>query len=233
MATLHTDWVSGLPKNRLLAEFSLWSAEAGHLADEIARAEPHVDLWHVDICDGHFAPQILLFTDHVSLLKRESKRPVHVHLMVDSRLLPSQIAQFAEAGADLISLHVENSHDVIASALERIEAAGGQAGLVLTLDSPPDAILPWLDRVSMVTMVGTPIGIKGVGPDEATYTRLAEARRLIDDHSGRHPLLAADGGIREHTVPLLRKVGADTVVMGSLAFGAENLPERMRWLHGL
>ncbi len=85
----------------------------------------------------------------------------------------------------------------------------------------------------MVTMVGTQIGIKGIGPDAATYTRLAEARRLIYAHKGNRPLLAADGGIREHTVPLLRQAGADTVVMGSLAFGAADLSDRMRWLHGL
>lgn len=232
-ADLNSDWAGSLPKDRLLAEFSLWSADAGHLARDIARAEDFVDIWHVDVCDGHFAPQILLFSDHVSLLARASQRPIHVHLMVDAALLPSQIDQFAEAGAHLISLHIENTPEVISAALDRIDALGCRAGLVVTLDTTPQSISPWLDRLAMVTMVGTQIGIKGIGPDAATYTRLAEARRLIDAHKGNRPLLAADGGIREHTVPLLRQAGADTVVMGSLAFGAADLSDRMRWLHGL
>ena len=73
-------------------------------------------------------------------------------------------------------------------------------------------------------MVGTPIGIKGVSPEAATYDRLRQARALIDQSAREHrPVLAADGGIRENTVQPLREAGADTVVMGSLAFGAPDL----------
>ena len=82
----------------------------------------------------------------------------------------------------------------------------------------------------MLTLLGTRMGIKGVGLDPAAEDRLAEARRMIDG-SGARVLLAADGGIREHTVPGLRRAGADTVVMGSLAFGADDLASRMAWVH--
>ncbi|MFN0114325.1 MAG: ribulose-phosphate 3-epimerase [Paracoccaceae bacterium] len=228
-----SDWTDRLPRDRLIAEFSLWSADAGHLARDIARADPHADLWHVDICDGHFAPQILLFADHVSLLARLSARPVHVHLMTDPAILPAQIDQFAEAGAALISVHLEAGAEAVGAALDRIGKAGAKAGIVLTLNTPIPDIAPWLERVAFVTLVGTPIGIKGVSPDETTYARLREARALIDRTAGPRPILAADGGIREATVPLMRAAGADTVVMGSLAFAAPDLPARMRWLHGL
>lgn len=225
--------LSTLPRDRMIAEFSLWSADAGRLAEDIARAEPHLDLWHVDICDGHFAPQILLFSDHVTLLRRLSRKPVHVHLMVTPDILANQARQFAEAGADLVSLHLESGPAALEAALDQVAAQGKAAGLVLTLDAPVSGIRPWLDRVAFVTLVGTPIGIKGVSPDAQTYARLAEARALIDAHPGPRPILAADGGIREATVPLMRQAGADTVVMGSLAFGAPDLGARIAWLHGL
>ncbi len=84
----------------------------------------------------------------------------------------------------------------------------------------------------MLTLLGTAIGVKGQGLDPAATARLAEASGLIAA-TGRRIVLAADGGIRENTVPLLRKAGAETVVLGSLAFGAPDLAARMHWLHGL
>ncbi len=229
-----SDWIDTLAKNRLLAEFSIWSADLGNLADDIARAEAHADLWHVDAADGHFSPQLLIFPDVVAVLRKLSRRPIHVHLMIDGAILPAQIDQFAEAGADLISVHVETGHDALSGALERIAAHGIKGGVVLTLEAPVESVSPWLGRVDFVTLVSTPIGIKGVQPNETTYARLAEARALIDrSAAARRPVLAADGGIRETTVPRMREAGADTVVMGSLAFGAPDLDARMRWLHGL
>ncbi|MEC8110142.1 MAG: D-allulose-6-phosphate 3-epimerase, partial [Pseudomonadota bacterium] len=87
-----------------------------------------------------------------------------------------------------------------------------------------------LDGISMLTLLGTRMGIKGVGLDPQAENRLAEARQMIDE-AGAQVLLAADGGIREHTVPGLRHAGADTIVMGSLAFGADDLAARMAWVH--
>ena len=98
--------------------------------------------------------------------------------------------------------------------------------------SPVAQAAPWLGRLDMLTLLGTAIGVKGQGLDASATARLQEAARLIAA-SGRRIVLAADGGIRDITVPLLRQAGAETVVMGSLAFGAPDLADRMRWLHGL
>ena len=82
----------------------------------------------------------------------------------------------------------------------------------------------------MLTLLGTRMGIKGVGLDAQAENRLVESRQVIDE-AGQRVFLAADGGIREHTVPGLRHAGADTIVMGSLAFGADDLAARMAWVH--
>jgi len=224
------DWIASLPRTRLVAEYSMWSADLIHLADDLTRIAPHADILHVDVADGHFAPALLFFPDLVARLRDKTALPIHVHLMVADAVLPSQIDQFAEAGADLISLHVENAN--AAAGLDRIAAHGVKAGMVLRVETPVAEAAPWLHRLDMLTLLGTAIGVKGQGLDPTATARLQEAGRLIAT-AGRRIVLAADGGIRDTTVPLLRAAGAETVVMGSLAFGAPDLAERMRWLHGL
>lgn len=216
-----------LPRDRLLAEFSLWSADLANLATEIARVDDHVDLYHIDVADGHFAPALLYFPDLVTAVRRRTSKPLHIHLMVADSILLPQIDQFADAGADLISVHAENAN--AAQALDHIASRGLQAGLVLQLHTPVESARPHLPRLHMLTLLGTRIGIKGQGLDPMAEPRLREARALV----GPDLLLGADGGIRETTVPGLRASGADTVVLGSLAFADADLPARIRWLRAL
>jgi ribulose-phosphate 3-epimerase len=224
------DWLERLPRHRLLAEFSMWSADIVRLATDQARIEPHADLLHIDVADGHFAPALLFFPDLVARMRDLTGLPIHVHLMVADTVLVSQIDQFAEAGADLISLHLENAN--AAEGLDRIEYHKCKAGMVLRVETPVERVAPWLARLDMLTLLGTAIGVKGQGLDPAATSRLREAAGLIAA-TDRRIVLAADGGIRETTVPLLRQAGAETVVMGSLAFGAPDLAARIRWLHAL
>ena len=152
-------------------------------------------------------------------------------MVTDSILLP-QIEQFAEAGAALISVHAENAS--APKALDLLDHLGLPAGMVVQTETPVARLTPFIPRLRFVTLLGTAIGVKGAGLDERACVRLREAQRLIKAAGLQHRVvLAADGGIREHTVPLLRQAGAESVVLGSLAFGAPNLGERMAWLHNL
>lgn len=225
------NWMNTLPTDHLIAEFSVWSADLIRLADDMARIRPYADILHIDVADGVFAPSFLFFPDLVARIRDVSDLPIHVHLMVDDAVLLSQIDQFAEAGADLISVHAEN--DALAGpALDRIAAHGVKAGMVLRVETPVERAKPWLQHIDMLTLLGTAIGVKGQGLDPSATTRLQTAAGLIAE-SGRRIVLAADGGIRDTTVPLLRAAGAETVVLGSLAFGAADLGARMAWLRGL
>ena len=226
-----SSWLAGLPRNRLLAEFSMWSADLIRLHDDLKRIEGQADLLHIDVADGHFAPALLFFPDLVARLREASGIPIHVHLMAADAILLEQVRQFADAGADLISIHAENK-SMAGEALALIRERGLASGVVLRIETPVEAAKPFLDRVDFLTLLGTATGVKGQGLDPAATARLGEAKALIR-RSGRRIVLAADGGIRENTVPLLRNAGAETVVMGSLAFGAPDLAARMRWLHGL
>ncbi|MCC5975804.1 MAG: ribulose-phosphate 3-epimerase [Rubellimicrobium sp.] len=224
-------WIDRLPTDRLIAEFSMWSADLIRLADDLARIAPFADILHIDVADGHFAPALLFFPDLVARLRDACDIPIHVHLMTADSVLLSQIDQFAEAGADLISIHAENA-PVAVAALDRIAGLGVAAGMVLRVNTPVGEVTPFLHRLDMLTLLGTAIGVKGQGLDPKACDRLKEAAGLIEA-GGRRVVLAADGGIREATVPVLRSAGAETVVLGSLAFGAADLDKRMEWLRGL
>ncbi|MBX4898811.1 ribulose-phosphate 3-epimerase [Rhizobium bangladeshense] len=233
MSKSDRNWIANLPRHRLIAEFSVWSADLVRLADDLARVEPFVDVLHIDVADGHFAPAMLFFPDLVAGVRKVSSRPIHVHLMVADNVLLQQIEQFVDAGSDLISIHVENEA-VADAAIDLLDRRGVASGMVLRVETPVDRIAKYVPRLDFVTLLGTAIGVKGQGLDERAGTRLEEAGRIIAASGATHRIvLAADGGIREYTVPLLRRAGAETVVLGSLAFNAPSLEERMAWLRAL
>jgi ribulose-phosphate 3-epimerase len=226
-------WIDHLPAGRLIVEASLWSANLVCLAGDLARIGPHVDLLHIDAADGRFAPALLFFPDLVAGIRKVSSVPIHIHLMARDDILLSQIDQFAEAGGDLISIHVENEA-VADAALDRLDTRGIAAGMVLKVDTPVVRVASYLPRLRFLTLLGTEIGVKGQDLDKKALDRLREAKHLIAaTRATRRIVLAADGGIRESTVPLLFSAGAETVVAGSLVFGAPDLLARIAWLHSL
>lgn len=226
-------WLDELPTRRLVGEFSVWSADLVRLADDLDRISLHADILHIDVADGYFAPTMLFFPDLVAAIRKISARPIHTHLMVSDEVLLSQVEQFADAGSDLVSIHLENEA-VASAALDLLAAKNVAAGMVLKVDTPVDGIVRYLPRLRFVTLLGTAIGVKGQGLHDRAADRLGEAKRLIEANGAKQRIvLAADGGIRESTVPLLRSAGAETVVLGSLAFGAPDLAARMKWLHAL
>mgnify|MGYP000577219848 CR=1 FL=1 len=225
-------WLPSLPRDRLLGEFSLWSADLANLESDIHRVDAYVDLYHADVADGRFAPSFLFFPDQLARIRKLTAKPIHVHLMVEGDIVLSQIRQFAEAGADLISVHPENGL-VTDEALALIRALGREAGVGLRLDTPVATIRPFADRLSFVTLLGTAIGVKGQGLSDQACTRLQQARAILGAAGRKDIVLAADGGIRENTVPALRAAGAETVVLGSLAFGDPDLAARIGWLRRL
>jgi ribulose-phosphate 3-epimerase len=225
-------WFASLAQGRCLAEFSMWSADLCNLAADLARIGPHADMLHIDVADGVFAPALLFFPDLVSAMRARCPVPIHVHLMIDDAILLAQVEQFADAGADLISIHAENRK--AAEAVNLISSRGLLAGAVLRVESPLEIVSPLLSQLSMVTLLGTAIGVKGQSLSDTAPGRIAEMRRMVaSGASAQRQIVAADGGIRDNTVPKLVAAGAQTVVLGSLAFGAPDLGERIGWLHGL
>ena len=219
---------------RLLADFSLWSADLLRLDEEIQLADPFADLYHIDVSDGHATRALLFFPDMVARVRSFTRKLLHVHLDVDSSILLEQIDQFAGAGADVISIGSASSGGLTGAALERIRRCDKVAGLVIGCTTEPEAAEPYLEFIQVLTLMGTATGIKGQALMPNALARFERARVILRERAMSHRVrLAADGAIRRETVPSLRASGADIVVMGSLAFGSDDLAATIQWIHSL
>jgi ribulose-phosphate 3-epimerase len=229
-AFLNTSGWQDLPHTRLLADVSLWSADLANLTAGIKRVEEFADSFHLDVSDAHFAPSLLFFPDLIRALRPITKRPFHIHLMVERPT--TMIEDFVASGADVITLHAEVGRSEAAAAIQAILHAGCSAGLALRLDTPIAASEPYLDRIDALLLLGTVLGVKGQDLAPQACDRLASAASMLGERRARVRLIA-DGGIRSHTVPLLRRAGADVIVPGSLVFQSQNLVETFSWLRAL
>src|ERR1017187_527305 len=224
----HVRGWSELPDDRLLIDVSLWSADLANLEAAARRLSPWADSFHLDAADGHFVPSLLFFPDLIRAIRPHTTVPFHVHLMAE---YPSLVAgEFLDAGADLLTVHVENGEREAGAAIEQTLRRGCGAGVTLKLETPVRAALPYLDSVEVIIMLGTELGVKGRGLAPQACDRLREARSLLREHAKRGVRLVADGGIRTHTVGELHAAGADAVVPGSLVFQSADLEPTFRWL---
>ncbi len=211
----------------LLLDISLWSADLVNLASEIQHISACADSFHIDVADGHFTPNLLFFPDLVAAIRKCTPKPLHVHLMVSHPF--RMVGRFIEAGADLITIHVES--EGVAEALDEVSSAGLRSGLAIRLETRVEALRNYVGRVDHVISMGTHIGVKGANLAPEACGRLREIRRLF---TGPHPTqLYADGGIRRESVPRLREAGADAIVPGSLIFQADDKEATHGWLKSL
>jgi ribulose-phosphate 3-epimerase len=219
------------PVDRLLVDVSLWSADLSALGREVRRLEPHADMVHIDVADGHFVPRLLFFPDLVAAIRPFTALPMHVHLMVER---PSALVDaFVDAGADILTVHHEVGADATA-AVERIRLRARAPGVALRLDSEVEEAGPYLDDVELVLLLGTAVGVKGAEPAPEAEGRVARLDRLLRERGVRERVkIEADGGLRRHTVPGLRAAGADLISPGSLIFGSGDWEEVFGWARGL
>ena len=201
---------------------SILSADFAHLADAVAAVERGgADLIHVDVMDGHFVPNITIGPPVVKSLKRVTKLPLDVHLMITDP--DKYIGAFADAGASMISVHVEvlpHLHRTI----HAIKALGVQAGVVLNPSTPVVAISEIVGDVDFVLVMSVNPGFGGQAFIPRSESKVTEIRALLDSakNSGR---VEIDGGIDMHTVGRVVKAGARMLVAGNAIFGGPD-PER-------
>jgi ribulose-phosphate 3-epimerase len=196
---------------------SLWSADLANLAAEISRIEPYADCFHIDVADGQYVETLLFFPDLVKALRPHTALPFEVHLIT---LNPAKwLASFVDAGADTIIFYLDTVEDP-ASFIRAVKASGKKIGVSLRLEESLDRLEPYLDDLDVVTLMGTEMGIKGVGMDPSAPDRIRRLRRVLAQR-GLATEIEADGGIRYETVPLIHAAGADLIVPGSLIFSGD------------
>jgi ribulose-phosphate 3-epimerase len=200
-------------------------ARLGEQIDEVVRAG--ADYIHVDVMDGHFVPNITIGTPVVAAIRPVTSLPLDVHLMIEH---PERyISEFVQAGADIITVHVEASTH-LNSTIELIKKLGAKAGVSLNPATPIGAVEEFLPHVDLVLVMSVNPGFGGQSFIPATLPKIASMRKLLDDR-GLSAELEVDGGINADNVPDIVKAGATVLVAGNSIFRAkEGIGRAMRRL---
>jgi len=196
---------------------SILSADLLQVEKEIVRVEKAGADWlHVDIMDGHFVPNLSFGPDMVRSLKGKTTLPLDVHLMVEK---PQQfIESFAQAGADLLTVHTE-AQDPVLPTLRNIRSLGIKTGVSIKPDTAPDVLAPLLEWVDLILVMSVYPGFGGQSFLPQSLQKITHIRRLINQ-SGRKIWLEVDGGINPQTAPKVIQAGADALVAGNAIFKA-------------
>ena len=205
-----------MPQHSVIVAPSLLAADFSRLADEVAAVEAAGADWlHLDVMDGHFVPNISFGPVVLKSLRKLTRMPFDVHLMIAPA--DPYLAAFAEAGADHILLHPEAGPHPHRS-LQAIAGLGKKAGLVLNPGTPIAHAATVLDLLDIILVMSVNPGFGGQKFIDSQLARIAELRGLIDA-SGRDIRLEVDGGIDAQTAPRCITAGADTFVAGTAVFG--------------
>ena len=194
------------------------SADFLHLEKDVRMVNEYADLFHLDVMDGVFVPNISFGFPIVEAIAKLATKPLDVHLMI---VEPEKyVERFAKAGADMISFHVNATKDP-AAVLDQIHAAGAKAGLVINPDLPVESLFPYLDKCDFVMLMSVFAGFGGQKFIDDTYERVRVLKSEIDRLGLTLPI-EVDGGISAANSKALAEIGAEILVAGSAVFKAED-----------
>ena len=176
--------------------------------------------------DGHFVPNLTFGAPIIKWVRPFSDKPFDVHLMISDPL--RYIDDFADAGADIITFHIESDSD-IDKTIDKIKSRGIKAGLVLKPKTPAEAVFPYLDRLDLVLVMTVEPGFGGQS-FMADMMPKVEAIKAEINRRGLNVLIEADGGIGDATIAEVARAGVDVSVAGTAVFKAENPSQAIKRL---
>ncbi|KAF0160257.1 MAG: Ribulose-phosphate 3-epimerase [Syntrophaceae bacterium] len=198
---------------------SILSADGGRLGLEISAVEKAGADWiHVDVMDGHFVPNITMGPAIIAALRKTTRLPFDVHLMINNP--DNYIESFAAAGADYITVHVEAARHLHRT-VELIKKAGKKAGVSLNPATPLSQIEEILPDIDLVLIMSVNPGFGGQQFIKNTLAKIKRASKMLAQLPQK-PLLEVDGGITLSNISAIAQAGADVLVAGAAVFGTDN-----------
>jgi ribulose-phosphate 3-epimerase len=217
--------------NRIIVAPSILAADFSKLADEVRATEKAGADWiHCDIMDGHFVDNISFGPVIVDLVRKQTKLPLDVHLMIEHA--DHYVPRFVEAGANSITVHVEPEakHDV-EKTLRQIRENGCRAGLSLNPATPFESVDPFLDKIDILLVMTVHPGFGGQSFRPEQMEKVKRAAQW--NKSREHKIdIEVDGGINAQTAPLSIQNGANVLVAGTSIFRTQDYAEAIRELRG-
>ncbi|MBH0155835.1 ribulose-phosphate 3-epimerase [Fictibacillus sp. 5RED26] len=209
---------------------SILSADFSRLGDDIkAVEEAGADYIHVDVMDGHFVPNITIGPLVVQAIRPVTKLPLDVHLMIEN---PDRyIEEFAKAGADIISVHVEASPHLHRT-VQHIKQQGVKAGVVINPATPVDSIKHIIQDVDLVLLMTVNPGFGGQAFIESVVPKIKEVSDLVQTQ-GLNVEIEVDGGVNPETARLCVEAGANVLVAGSAIYGKKDLKDAIKAIRGV
>ena len=209
---------------------SILSADFSRLGEEIGAVEAAgADIIHIDVMDGHFVPNITIGPLIVEAARRSTKLPLDVHLMITNPEL--YIADFAKAGADYITVHVETAFHLDRLVQSIKEHKGVKAAVALNPATPLTSLDYVLSNVDMVLIMSVNPGFGGQSFIPSALEKIAWLRKRIDD-LGLKAEIEVDGGVKPANAIEIIKAGADILVAGSAVFGTRDYASAIRGIRG-
>ena len=206
---------------KVLIAPSILSADFAAMGEAVQKLETcGADLLHCDVMDGTFVSRITFGSQMVGAVKKHTSLPLDVHLMVINPI--DKVKDFAEAGADYITVHVEACGERLKETLEHIRSFGVKCGAVISPDTPFSAAEKAMELCDMFLVMSVYPGLGGQKFIERTLPKAEEARKFLDAH-GLDARLEIDGGITEENARRVVDAGVDVLVAGNTVFKAADM----------